>query len=206
MFLLDIIAWVLCIFLVFYVLIQFYIISASSKGKITDIERRSYNPKYQQSMNIIVYSHNNASTIIDLIESLKAQDYDHERFVINVILDNCEDNSAKLLEILGGTRLWRINTDIKPIGRSKAIAWLLERILSSENTNAFVFLNADCIVGADFLSKVNTAMFDNPVLVGEEAPLNENIGLMSRLAYFRNKINLGYHGRYYASFASLMDE
>ncbi|EKE02361.1 MAG: Glycosyl transferase [uncultured bacterium] len=204
----DLISWILFIFLAFYVLNQLYIISCSSRGKIADIEKKNYAVKFQQNINIIVYSHNNASTIIDLIESLKRQEYNPERYSINVIMDNCDDNSAKLLEILGGTRLWRINTDIKPIGRNKAIAWLLERILSSENTNAFVFLNADCIVKPDFLARVNAAIYDNPVLLGETLPLNSDLDLMSAMAYLRNKIKnkVINHGRYYASLSTLLDE
>ena len=204
----DLISWILFIFLAFYVLNQLYIISCSSRGKIADIEKKNYAVKFQQNINIIVYSHNNASTIIDLIESLKRQEYNPERYSINVIMDNCDDNSSKLLEILGGTRLWRINTDIKPIGRNKAIAWLLERILSSENTNAFVFLNADCIVKPDFLARVNAAIYDNPVLLGETLPLNSDLDLMSTLACLRNKIKnkVINHGRYYASLSTLLDE
>lgn len=208
MLLLDLIAWILFLFLSFYVLIQLYINSCSSRGKIIDIEKRNYVAKFEQNINIIVYSHNNASTIIDLIESLKKQDYSPEKYSINVILDNCEDNSAKLLEILGGTRLWRINTDIKPIGRNKAIAWLLERILSAENTNAFVFINADCIVKSDLLSRVNAAIYDNPVIMGETLPLSPNFSLISRLIYLKNKVKnkVITHGRYYASLNSILDE
>ncbi len=205
---LDFISWILFLFLTFYVMNQLYIISCSSKGKIADVEKRNYAVKFEQNLNVIVYSHNNASTIIDLIESLKRQEYSQERYSINVILDNCDDNSAKLLEILGGARLWRINTDIKPIGKNKSIAWLLERILSSENTNAFIFLNADCIVKPDFLARVNAAIYDNPVLMGEVLPANSELNLMTNLANLRSKIRnkVITHGRYYASLGSILDE
>lgn len=207
MILIDLAAFIILLFLGYFVLFQLYIISCSSRGRIVDIEKRNYSPKFQQNVTVIVYSHNNASTIIDLVESLKKQEYDKEKYSINVILDNCEDNSAKLLEILGGTRLWRISTDIKPIGKHKAIAWLLERILSSENTNTFVFLNGDCTVRPDFLLKLNASIYENPVLMGEVLPLNLYPNLMTSYACLKNKIKFRVmnHGRYYASLCNILD-
>ncbi len=52
--------------------------------------------KFQQNINVIVYSHNNSSTIVDLVESLKNQDYDPDKYSINIILDNCDDNQRKV--------------------------------------------------------------------------------------------------------------
>ncbi|MFH0702254.1 MAG: glycosyltransferase, partial [bacterium] len=203
----DLIAWFVFLFLGYYVLLQLYIINSSSKGRIIDIEKKNYIPKFQQNITVIIYSHNNASTVLDLIESLKKQNYDTNKYSINIILDNCEDNSAKLLEILGGTRLWRVNTDIKPIGKNKAVAWLLERIMSSENTNAFVFLSADCFVKPDFLSKINAAIYDNQVLTGEVLPSNICLNLITRLVCLGNKVKnrVTDHGRYYACLGNILE-
>jgi len=208
MFLIDLFSWITFVFLALYVLLQLYIVSCSSRGRITDIEKRNYTPQYQQNITVIVYSHNNSSTIIELIESLKKQDYDQDKYSVNVILDNCDDNSAKLLEILGGSRLWRISTDSKPIGRSKAIAWLLERILSSGNTNAFVFLDADCNVKANFLSKFNAALHENQVLIGEIIPTNNYPDVMTSIFCTKNKVKYRVlkHGRYYASLTNILDQ
>ncbi|MDD3013763.1 MAG: glycosyltransferase family 2 protein [Candidatus Gastranaerophilales bacterium] len=208
MFLVDLFAWISFVFLVFYILLQLYIVSCSSKGRITDIEKRNYTPQYQQNITVIVYSHNNSSTIIDLIETLKKQDYDQDKYSINVILDNCDDNSAKLLEILGGSRLWRISIDSKPIGRSKAIAWLLERILSGGNTNAFVFLDADCSVKSNFLSRFNAALLENPVLIGEVVPTNNYPDVMTSIFCTINKVKYRVmkHGRCYASLSNILDQ
>jgi cellulose synthase/poly-beta-1,6-N-acetylglucosamine synthase-like glycosyltransferase len=208
MFLIDLFSWIIFVFLIFYILLQLYIVSCSSSGRITDIEKRNYTPQYQQNITAIVYSHNNSSTIIDLVESLKKQDYDQDKYTINVILDNCDDNSAKLLEILGGTRLWRISTEFKPIGRSKAIGWLLERILSSGNTNAFVFLDADSSVKPNFLSRVNAALHENPVVIGEVIPNNDYSDAMTSIFCTKNKIKYRVikHGRFYASLENVVGQ
>lgn len=203
----DLIVWIIFVFLALYLLLQLYVISCSSKGRIIDIEKRNYSPQYQQNINVIIYSHNNASTIIDLMENLKKQDYDPNKFSINVILDNCSDNSAKLLEILGGSRLWRISTDSKPIGRSKAIAWLLERILSSGNTNAFVFIDADYTVKPNFLSRFNAALHENPVIIGEVLPSNNKFDPMTNIycTAYKIKNRVIKHGRFYASLANILN-
>jgi cellulose synthase/poly-beta-1,6-N-acetylglucosamine synthase-like glycosyltransferase len=208
MLLIDLTAWIIFVFLAIYALLQLYVVSCSSRGRITDIEKRNYNPHYQQNITVIIYSQNNASTIIDLIETLKKQDYDPNKYSVNVILDNCDDNSAKLLEILGGSRLWRISTDSKPIGRSKAIAWLLERILSSGNTNAFVFIDADCNIKTNFLARFNSAFHENPVIIGEVIPSNTNFDAMTNIYCLRNKLKnrVIKHGRFYASFANIIDQ
>lgn len=201
MFFIDLLAWGVFIFLVYYLIFLLYITSCSSKGRIVDIEKRNYTPKFEQNFTIVVYSHNNASNIINLVESLKKQNYDNDKYSINIILDNCADESAKLLEILGGTRLWRINTDIKPIGRNKAVGWLFERILSSENTNAFIVIEAGCIVKPDFLSKINSEIFDKSVIIGEVQPITVKSSVITQLVNFKNLIKnrVIKHGRFHAN-------
>ena len=206
MIIIDLFARIICIFLIYYVFLQFYIINFASKGRIIDIKKRNNSTKFDQNITVIIYAYNNSETIIELIESLKKQDYDPEKYSVNVILDNCDDESAKLLEIIGGTRLWRITTDIKPIGKYKSIAWLLERILSVENTNAFIFLTADLYVKQDFLSRLNSAIHDKPVLVGNVLPIEHPHNFFTKLhllkTRIKNKINI--YGRYYASMGNIL--
>lgn len=207
MLLINIVAWILFVFLAFYMMLQIIITLSSSKGKIKDIEKRNYNPKFQQNITVIVYSHNNASHIINLVDSLKKQNYDNDKYSINIILDNSTDESSKLLEILGGTRLWRICTDVKPIGRNKAVAWLLERILTNENTNVFVVIDADCVVKPDFMSKVNTLTMENQVVIGDVQALNKQNNFITDFVIYKNNFRnrVTKHGRFYANLHNLLE-
>lgn len=207
MFIIDILAWFVLFFLAYYTLLQIYVFISALRGKKIHIDKKTYSPKYDQNINVIVYAHNDEHTITEIIESLKRQTYDRNKYTINVILDNCNDNSSKLLEILGGTRIWRINTDIKPLGRYKSIAWLLDRILTTENTNTFVFLNADMVVKADFLRNVNEEIFAHPVLVGEVHPLNGIKNIPEGLNSIKNKLksNVINYGRYYATLSNILE-
>ncbi len=202
----DLIVWSLFIYLVCFIIYRFIIIFRSSRGRLIDIEKREYQSGgYDKKFTVIIYSHNNSHKVKSLVESFSGQKYPKEKYSLNVILDNCDEENTKLLEILGGARLWRINTDIKPIGKYKAFAWMLERIRAFENTNAFIFLDADCKIKNDFLEKANTNLNDNAVVVGETIkrknfPLNRLINLRNKLM---NRVIR--HGRLYSSLGNVFD-
>ncbi len=182
--------------LLYYIVNELYILNNAHKGKFYDIHKANAPGCPEQNINVIVYAHNNENTIVQLIDSLKKQDYNADRYIINVILDNCSDGSAKYLEIVGGTRIWRINTSTQPVGKFKAVVWLLERIMSCENSNSFVVVDADTITEKDFLSKINSVLFDTPVVIGDVQPLNYSPNIFSKFEYLNyfsgtRLINLG---------------
>ncbi len=201
----DIIAWILFVYLAYYVFYRYVIIFRSSKGRFYDIEKREYESSYDRKFTIIIYSHNSSAKVKSLVESFARQNYDEKKYSINVILDNCDSENTKLLEILGGTKLWRINTDVKPIGKYKAFAWLLERIRAFENTNAFVFLDADCKIKSDFLEKANLNLNEESVIAGEI--IKRKNFLLNRIVNVKNKINnrVMRHGRFYTSLGNIID-
>ena len=86
-----------------------------------------------------------------MLEQLNKQDYPRGNYQIHIILDTCTDDSSNKLEFVGGAKLWRL-TDDTPLGRDKAISWLLENILSFKKVDGYVFLNANRVVKSDFLS------------------------------------------------------
>lgn len=144
--------------------IYFAIIVAASvlKGKSSKTieERKEY-----KNLIVIIYSHNNEKTIVNLLEQLNKQEYPRANYQIHIILDNCNDNSANKLEFVGGAKLWRL-TDDAPLGRDKAVSWLLENLMSFKKVDGYVFLNADRIVRNDFLFNINEALHKNNVVVG----------------------------------------
>ena len=119
----------LCFFLYIAIFtIYFSIVVAASmiktKKKSLNDERKEY-----KNLIVIIYSHNNEKTIVNLLEQLNKQDYPKGNYQTHIILDNCSDNSSNKLEFVGGAKLWRL-TDDAPLGRDKAISWLLENLLS----------------------------------------------------------------------------
>lgn len=148
------------IFTVYFCVIVFAAVFKRNKRK-----KYSYEENYKNLI-VIVYSHNNGKTIVNLLEQLNKQNYPKENYQTHIILDNCTDDSSNKLEFVGGAKLWRLNDDA-PLGRDKAISWLLENLLSFKKVDAFVFLNANRLVRPDFLDNINDALNNNDVLVGD---------------------------------------
>ncbi len=131
-------------------------------------QKKDENEKFINKHNnliVIIYAHNNEKTVVNLLEQLNKQDYPKGNYQTHIILDNCTDDSSNKLEFVGGAKLWRL-TDDAPIGKDKAVSWLLENLLSFKKVDAYVFLNANRIVKTDFLTKVNEALQSNNVVVG----------------------------------------
>lgn len=205
MILVDVTAWFLFIYLTFFVVYRFVILFNSSRGRFIDVEKRENDPGYFRKFTVLIYSHNNSSKVKALVEAFSRQTYDSEKFSLNVILDNCDYDNIKLLEIFGGARLWRINTDVKPIGKNKAFTWLLNRIRATENTNVFVFMDAECIIKTDFLEKINANATENLVIAGET--IKRKKFFLNKLVNLKNKIEnrVMRHGRYYSSLGNIID-
>lgn len=162
----NITIFILAIFFIYVAIFTLYfslIVAASYikfKPKRKDEQRKEY-----KNLIVIIYSHNNEKTIVNLLEQLNKQDYPKGNYQTHIILDNCTDDSSNKLEFVGGAKLWRL-TDDTPLGRDKAISWLLENLMSFKRVDGYVFLNANRIVRNDFLFNINEALQDNAVVVG----------------------------------------
>lgn len=159
------------------------IASFIKKKSVKDDIRKSY-----KNLIVIIYSHNNEKTIVNLLEQLNKQDYPKGNYQIHIILDNCNDNSSNKLEFVGGAKLWRL-TDDTPMGRDKAISWLLENLMSFKKVDGYVFLNANRIVKNDFLFNINEALQNNNVVVGATEIFLENADYYEKVWSSVNEYN-----------------
>lgn len=155
------------------------------------IQQKYHNLSYKNSLCVVIYSHNNEVTLETLVKQLKEQDYPNENFATYVILDNCSDNSEKLF--LGDNFVQVFNIkDQETIGKDQAISILLEKLSALQNCNAFVFLDATRYIDKDFLSSVNAALMENPVISGSTTMMGEKLSLLK-------KIKVTFH-KYYTNF------
>ncbi|MDP4183312.1 MAG: glycosyltransferase family 2 protein, partial [Bacillota bacterium] len=146
---------------------------------------------YQNKLCVIIYSHNNEVKLETLINRLKTQDYPIDNFSVYVILDDCSDNSEKLFMYDKFVHVFNIK-DQGTIGKDQAISILLEKLSSSQNCNAYVFLDTERYIESDFLSSINTALIDSPVISGSTILVGENLNL-------RRRIKMAFH-KYYTNF------
>ncbi len=167
--------------------VYFCVIVAASYIKLPKQEILELKKEYKNLI-VIIYSHNNEKTIVNLLEQLNKQDYPKGNYQIHIILDNCCDNSSNKLEFVGGAKLWRL-TDDAPLGKDKAVSWLLENLMSFKKVDAYVFLNAARNVRPDFLSNINEALQENSVIVGSTEILLENADFYDTVWSNVNKYN-----------------
>lgn len=162
----NIVVFILVLFFLYIAIFTVYFsvivaVNMLNLKKKKDIEERGE----FKNLIVIIYSHNNEKTIVNLLEQLNKQDYPKGNYQTHIILDNCSDNSSNKLEFVGGAKLWRL-TDDTPLGKDKAISWLLENLMSFKKVDAYVFLNANRAVKNDFLMTINEALQKHPVVVG----------------------------------------
>lgn len=155
------------------------------------IQQKYNNLNYQNNLCIIVYSHNNELSLENLVKQLKKQDYPQNSFSTFVILDNCTDNSEKLFVNDNFVQVVNIK-DQGTIGKDQAISILLEKLSAIQNCNAYVFLDANRYIEADFLHSINCALIDSPVVSGSTILVGEKLNL-------RQKIKVTFH-KYYMNF------
>lgn len=190
--------------LAIFSLLQLFIVFCSSKYKVWKLKYKYGDSRYNQNLNVVIYSHNNAEAVVELLENLKKQEYPLDKVKINIILDNCTDNSSNLLEILGGAKIWRISTGQNYIGRDAAFEWFLDRTLATENTNAFVFLDSKNKINPLFLTGVNNAIGEFPVVMGKVLRSTDNKILSSIInLYDKFHFNINLKGRSMAGLSNI---
>ena len=102
----------------------------------------------------ILPAHNEENVIVNLIESLRNQEYPKELIDIYVIADNCTDNTAKVAKDAGAIVYERFDENKKTKGF--ALDWFLQqKIEENAQYDAIFIFDADNIVHKDFIKNMN---------------------------------------------------
>jgi 1,2-diacylglycerol 3-beta-glucosyltransferase len=113
------------------------------------------NGRGERRFAILIPAHDEALVIGRLLQNLRILDYPSAHFDVHVVADNCEDGTAEEARSCGATvheRADRLNQ-----GKPHAIAWLLER-LQNAPYNAFVIIDADCVVSPNLLARMDARL------------------------------------------------
>jgi len=102
-------------------------------------------------------AHNEEAVIGNLISSLKELDYPKDLYDIQVIADNCTDNTEKIARDMGTKVFVRTETDPNKKTKGYALQAFLKTLLSDKNMDydAFCVFDADNIVDKNFLNVMN---------------------------------------------------
>ena len=104
---------------------------------------------------IIVPAHNEEKVIAKTLHSLKDMDYPHGLYEIIVIADDCTDNTAKIVREMGMCCMERFDNSKR--GKGYALQWAFRNIKLAKY-DAFVVIDADTVVMADFLKIMNNRL------------------------------------------------
>ena len=141
----EALVWTITIFWLYQVLV-----SLCSLVKIKD---KPLKVKKDHRFMAIVPAHNEEAVIKNLVESLKAQNYNKDLYDIYVIADNCTDNTAKIAREAGAIVYERFNNSKKTKGY--ALDWFLQQ---NAQYDAFFVFDADNIVDPDFIKNMNVKL------------------------------------------------
>lgn len=155
------------------------------------IEKRISTGIEEENLAVVIYSHNNKLTLGKLINQLKLQSYPIDRFKMYVILDNCIDGSEELFENEKYINVVNIK-EIGTIGKDEAISQFIKRFSFNREFDAYVFIDGDRIIPADFLASINVALKSSSVLCGETILLFENLSFSERIKSAFQKYNMNF--------------
>ena len=142
----EALVWIVTIFWLYQLLI-----SICSLIKLKD---KPLKIKKDHKFMAIIPAHNEQAVIGNLIESLKAQNYNKDLYDIYVIADNCTDNTAMVARELGAIVYERTNREQRTKGY--ALDWFLQqKIKENADYDAVVVFDADNIVHKDFIKNMN---------------------------------------------------
>ena len=105
----------------------------------------------------IIPAHNEENVIENLINSLKEQNYPKDLYDIQVIADNCTDNTEKIARDLGVKVFVRKEDDPAKKTKGFALQVFLKELLSDKKMDydAFCIFDADNIVDKNFITAMN---------------------------------------------------
>ena len=102
----------------------------------------------------IIPAHNEEGVVVNLINSLKTQNYPKELLDIYVIADNCTDDTAKVSKEAGAIVYERFDETKKTKGY--AMQWFLkQKIEENADYDAFCVFDADNVAMPDFIKNMN---------------------------------------------------
>ncbi len=143
----------------------------------------------ENNLCVVIYSHNNVKSIENLIKQLKTQSYPKKNYSLNVILDNCTDESEILFQGDLDVNILNIK-NVDTIGKDQAISIMTEKLSAVTNIDAYVFLDAKYYVNSDFLNNINISLQTNHIVTGatnlickDKLSLEDNIKYSYNLYY-----------------------
>jgi cellulose synthase/poly-beta-1,6-N-acetylglucosamine synthase-like glycosyltransferase len=105
---------------------------------------------------VLIPAHDEASVIDRVLGSLQGQTYPRDRYDVFVVADNCTDATAAIARRSGA--IVHERRDVERRAKGHALRWLLDRVRERGAYDAYVVFDADSIMSADFLSRMDARL------------------------------------------------
>ncbi len=149
----------------------------TNKSKIDEV--LAYNIRKKQ-LCVVIYAHNQLKDLEKILNQLRRQDYAINNFQTYVILDNCTDGSQDFVSLKSSVNVLELNEG-GLIGKDASYSILLEKLITNENIDAYVFLDVDKYINIDFLTSINYALSKNDVITGSVVYQNHKQNLVNKI-------------------------
>lgn len=184
----NILIYLLISVLVAYVIYEYRIILNAEIARLFNIKRKQLSSSVQRNINVIIHVQNDTRNVVELITSLKNQDYPSDKYKINVILDNPTENTKKLMDLIPDIVLWEVNTNMQYAGMMSSVGMFFEHITKNQYFNGHVLLSSSDLVKKNFMSRVNVALEQSDISQGCLASISPYGSIFSTIGYISNRI------------------
>ena len=147
---LNYVLYFISIFFAIYAL--YYGVTAIFAFAKPEAEKLVSNKKHKFA--IIIAARNEEQVIGNLIDSLKKQNYDKDKYTINVIVNNSTDNTYNVCKEYGVNA---INCEIKVKSKGEVLRYVFKKF-KDKVFDAYVIFDADNVVHPDFLKNMNISL------------------------------------------------
>lgn len=179
----------LIIYLIYIYLTVYTVYFTALAVKALQKKKRKLRDEQQKKLHnlcVVVYAHNNKDTVENLIKQLKNQTYPSTNYTIQLILDNCSDNSEVMFQGDLAVNVMNVK-NVDTIGKDQAFSIITEKYSSIKDLDAYVFLDAKYYVNNDFLERVNDSLQTEDVITGATTLIcNDKLTLLDNIKYSYN--------------------
>lgn len=112
----------------------------------------------KHTFGIVIAARNESAVIERLMESIEGQDYDHDKYRIFVVADNCTDDTAAICRRRGATVYER--HDPQHARKGYALSYLFRMIdhdFGIDCVDGYIIFDADNLLRTNFLTEINKA-------------------------------------------------
>ncbi len=109
----------------------------------------------QKRLALLIPARNEQQVVTNLVKSLHQQNYPKELYDIYVLPNNCTDQTAQVA-LDAGAKVMEITRKVKSKG--EVLEFAFDKLMTEENHDAYIILDADNTAHPNFLQKMNDAI------------------------------------------------